>query len=159
MYIKACVMAPLLLLSLFACANNDVSTAVPPEMKDGIIAAAQQTPYAAIVKPISFAVLEQKGSDSTDSYSERQVLFKAHVLETLRGIDYKVIEYYQWIENGEEVYEEQSPIVVFLCIDKENRFYYPGLGTQFPSSKLIIDIAKTAINLTKSNPSQFEFCD
>ncbi|MGF1689548.1 hypothetical protein L4C36_23315 [Photobacterium japonica] len=111
------------------------------------------TPYSAIVKHTDVTVHELP----EDKYISIH-LYEADVIDTIRGEVRDNILYTVVVGRGEEATIDDSPVIVTLC-PHDDKFYWPGVGSQFDANYDLIEVAKnTAANVDKDQ-SQFSHCD
>jgi hypothetical protein len=122
-------------------------------MEQALANSVRQAPLTAVISRISVA---RVGSDDSgwDEYE-----YYAEVLELINGESPKDIRYSVYVEAGDEVTLDKAPILLSLCSDGQN-FYSPGVGTIFPASQSLINLARiyTQDSTTLSEVT-FDICE
>jgi hypothetical protein len=122
-------------------------------MEQALANSVRQAPLTAVISRISVA---RVGSDDSgwDEYE-----YYAEVLELINGESPKDIRYSVYVEAGDEVTLDKAPILLSLCSDGQN-FYSPGVGTIFPASHSLINLARiyTQDSTTLSEVT-FDICE
>ncbi len=83
---------------------------------------------------------------SRTAASEETHRFKARVLETFRGPKLSEISYVIITEPGETSSVHNKPVIVTLCRD-EDGYYWPGVGSTFPSNAETRAVAREGAKL------------
>ena len=113
--------------------------------------AINDSPYSAIVQHTKVEV-QRDGKDG-DKHIRH-----VRVLETLRGRKSDKIRYTVFTESGESAKPPKGPVIVTLCSDSDG-FYWPGVGSSFPSDKRTAQAAKSSAASAKEDQTVFPNCD
>jgi hypothetical protein len=123
------------------------------------------TPYSALVihtnveiAPLSLRSAKPKKAAAEEAGEERHTYY-ARVLETFKGKAYTTIRYEMVVESGEQAVLDSKAQVLTLCKGSRG-FYWPGVGSSFPSEAEMISVArrtaKQPVTSAKASRSQ---CD
>ncbi len=111
------------------------------------------TPYSAVVKHTDVEVV-----NSPDDEFISKHIYYAEVIETIRGEESENIRYTMFVERGEDVDLDSSPVIITLCLDNGN-YYWPGVGAQFNANDSLIHLAKNRVLKAEPHQSHFAHCD
>jgi hypothetical protein len=120
-----------------------------PEMK-WLYTFVQGSPYVAVVQHLSVSVSRTKKSEDTHRY-------KARVLETIRGPKLSEISYVMSTEPGETAGVDKKQVIITLCRD-QGGYYWPGVGSDFPSTPETLAVAREAAKLAPQGQQTFSNC-
>lgn len=113
--------------------------------------AINDSPYSAIVRHTKVEV-QHAGTDG-DKHIRH-----ARVIETLRGPKSDKITYTMFTESGESSKLPKGSVIVTLCRDGDG-YYWPDVGSSFPSDKGAADAARIAAKSVKQDQTVFPSCE
>ncbi|HFQ5281842.1 hypothetical protein [Vibrio vulnificus] len=112
-------------------AKSDTDSEVFETQAPFLIEAIVNTPYSAVVRHTNVDVINE-----SDTGSITQFVYEAEVIETLRGKQHKRIRYTLYVEQGEDVTLDTTPVIITLCSDNDE-YYWPGVGAQFSAASFL----------------------
>lgn len=122
-----------------------------PVLKNALLT----TPYVAIIQKIRVDIVAVPDSDLSDEYAEEQHIYHAKVLETFQGQEFKNISYIMLVEKGETAVIDDAPVIISLCL-YHGKFYWPGVGSQFPVTEEGVAVAR---RISQENKQRHIQCD
>lgn len=125
--------------------------AVSSPMLEALAQAIRETPYSAVLKHTAVEVL-------SSTSNEEQHVFRARVVEALRGPKQPSISYVMVTEKGEDAAFTKEPVIVNLCQDQDG-YYWPGTGAEFPLTEASLAVARSAAQHLPQGQSSFRSCD
>ncbi|WP_367357788.1 hypothetical protein [Vibrio chaetopteri] len=136
-------------IACYFCSNVASANEV---MEQALANSVRQAPLTAVVSRVS-VVRVDSGESGWDEYE-----YNAEVLELINGESPKDIRYSVYVEAGDDVTLDKAPILLSLCSDGET-FYSPGVGTIFPASQSLINLARIyALDNTNLSEVTFDIC-
>ncbi|MEL0645848.1 hypothetical protein V6248_00300 [Pseudoalteromonas agarivorans] len=121
------LIAHTILLSFIFCANAQHTDLLE---LDGFRRAVNSADYLAKVKVIKVESFQEADG------SQRHV-FIADVITTYKGSTHKQISYEMFVEKGEDVMFNSTPIYLALCKSLSGSYYWPGTGSEFKATPVI----------------------
>lgn len=128
------------------------------ELINGLTYAVTESHYTALIQQKEIHSIELLDSDSSDDYAEVKHIITAEVIETYHGDVKEVISYSMVMEKGEDVIIENNPIIITLC-NNDKEMVWPGVGTHFKASQVLIGKAKELGTSIDQNKTDFELCE
>ena len=116
-----------ILFVLFSFTQSFAAKGDIPSVLQGLKQTVNNVDYLAKVNITNVEILFE------DDESEKHVYF-AQVLETYKGDVYKQIRYEMFVDQGENVVFNSTPIYIALCLDSNGTYYWPGTGSEFKYS-------------------------
>jgi len=116
------------------------------------------TPYCALIQYTSVDVVPVPDPYPDDDDVEEKHVYHAKVLETYRGQQLDNISYIETTESGEGAHISAEPVVVTLCVDKDE-FFWAGTGSVYPATDEVIKAARRISQKVKSVKQSFTFCE
>ncbi|HFQ4839190.1 hypothetical protein [Vibrio vulnificus] len=141
------------LMASSTSAKSDTDSEVFETQAPFLIEAIVNTPYSAVVRHTNVGVINE-----SDTGSITQFVYEAEVIETLRGKQHKRIRYTLYVEQGEDVTLDTTPVIITLCSDNDE-YYWPGVGVQFSAASSFVQAAKNSASQVVKHQSHFAFCD
>lgn len=120
----------LLLILLFGFTKVALAKDAMDLELNGFKKAANNVDYVAKVKIAKVEVLQEADG------SEKHV-FIADVITTYKGSTHKQISYEMFVEKGEDVMFNSTPIYLALCKSLSGSYYWPGTGSEFKPTPVI----------------------
>lgn len=113
--------------------------------------AMKNTPYSALVKNTAVSFVKKISNE------DWEYLISANVLETYRGQQVAEVKYSIIVPKNESISVGGPPVILTLC-EFDKKFYWPGVGAQFPASKKLISSAKKIKLQLQPNQTKFSGC-
>ena len=120
----------LILILLFCFSKIALAEGAMDLELNGFNKAANNVDYVAKVKIAKVEVLQEADG------SERHI-FIADVITTYKGSTHKQISYEMFVEKGEDVMFNSTPIYLALCKSLSGSYYWPGTGSVFKPTPVI----------------------
>lgn len=120
-----------------ACANQ--ANAQQEFLTESVLS----TPFTAVVSHKNVTKL------SSDENNGDEYELSAEVINLISGKAQKIINYRMFVGFGEEVLLNQAPVIISLC-EIKGRYYWPGVGAEFPATQAFIKVARKAAKMKSS---------
>ncbi len=155
-------MTLLLLVAIQACEKTSESKEALEQPQESRFQIAYiNTPYSALVHPISARTISNGTKDTTDIHQDIEhqafIEYEASVIETFRGQSTPTIRYRIQVNSNEKVIVSDVPIVVTLC-ESEGVYYLPNSQAIFTAKIELKNIVDTLQSSLPKDQSEFLNC-